>query len=349
MGAPTEALESHWYHDPAVFEHERGAVWSRGWLFFAPADRLAEPGRYVADTVAGWPLFVVVAPDGTLRGFHNVCAHRAGPILWEGTGSCGNLVCRYHGWAYDWDGGLRNARDFGDRDGLDVGALGLPAIGVERWRNLVWVSLDPAVPPLAQALGSFADQCQEFPIEDFRFTHEVTRTLKCNWKTYADNYLEGYHIPMVHPELNREIDVSGYRVEVFEPDGYCLHTAPARDGAVNRGRWLFRYPNLALNVYDRGMNVERILPDGPHRTRVVYQYFWADPDDPANEEAVKISAVTLDQDQSICEAVQRNLDAGAYRSGPLSPRHENGVGWFQDRIRQALGGGSHAGQAPRGG
>ncbi|MFH1104031.1 MAG: SRPBCC family protein, partial [Actinomycetota bacterium] len=157
------------------------------------------------------------------------------------------------------------------------------------------------------------------------------------WKTYADNYLEGYHIPIVHPELNREIDVREYRVEVFEPDGYCLHTAPARDGAINRGRWLFRYPNLALNVYGHGMNVERIIPDGPDRTLVVYQYFWADPDDLANEEAVKISAVTLDQDQAICEAVQRNLDAGAYRAGPLSGRHEAGVGWFQDRIRRAVG------------
>ncbi|HEX9978028.1 MAG TPA: SRPBCC family protein [Acidimicrobiia bacterium] len=337
MPAATTALDPRWYGDPAVYQRERAAVWAREWLVFAPADRLDRPGRYVADMVAGWPLFVVVAPDGNLHGFHNVCAHRGGPILWDGAGSCGNLVCRYHGWAYNWDGSLRNARDFGDIPAIDADALGLAAIRVQRWRNLVWVCLDADAPPLATALGSFPDQCAEFPMEEFRFTHEQTRTLVCNWKTYADNYLEGYHIPIVHPELNREIDVREYRVEVFEPDGYCLHTAPARDGAINRGRWLFRYPNLALNVYGHGMNVERIIPDGPDRTLVVYQFFWADPDNLANEEAVKISAVTLDQDQAICEAVQRNLDAGAYRAGPLSGRHEAGVGWFQDRIRRAVG------------
>ena len=42
------------------------------------------------------------------------------------------------------------------------------------------------------------------------------------------------------------------------------------------------------------------------------------------------------EDIRICEAVQRNLDAGIYRTGPLSPRHEVAVGWFQDRLRSAV-------------
>jgi choline monooxygenase len=84
------------------------------------------------------------------------------------------------------------------------------------------------------------------------------------------------------------------------------------------------------------MNVERIFPDGPDRTLVVYDYFFTDPDDPANADTLKVSEVTLDQDQAICEAVQRNLDAGVYRTGPLSPRHEAAVGWFQDRLRAAV-------------
>jgi choline monooxygenase len=338
-------LAASWYRSREVFDAERDAVWGREWLVFAADARLGAPGRYVADTIAGWPLAVVVGPDGVLRGFHNVCAHRGGPIVWPGHGSAPNLVCRYHGWAYDWDGWLKTARDFGGEP--PPGEYRLPPVRVERWRNLVWVNLDPDAPALADALGSFSTQCDEFPLESFEFTHEQERVLHCNWKTYADNYLEGYHIPLLHPELNREIDVRKYRVEVFEQDGYCLHTAPTRDGAANAGRWLFRYPNLALNVYADGMNVERILPDGPERTRITYQYFFADTDDPVNEETVKISGVTLDQDQAICEAVQRNLDAGVYAAGPLSPKHEGAVGWFHDRIRAAVG--PHAVPPPEGG
>lgn len=333
----SQTLPAAWYGDPGIHARERAAVWASEWLVFAPEARLDRPGRYVADTIGGWPVFVVVTPDGGLAGFHNVCAHRAGPIVWDGHGACGNLVCRYHGWAYDWDGALRSARDFGDAPGLDPARHGLPPIRVERWRNLVWITMNPDAPPLIEALGSLDDQCAEFPMESFVFVHEQVRVLQCNWKTYADNYLEGYHIPLLHPELNREIDVKRYEVLVFPEDDYCLHTAPARDGAANTGRWLYRYPNVALNVYRDGMNVERILPDGPDRTLVVYQYFFADEDDPDNEEAIKISNVTLDQDQAICEAVQANLDAGVYDTGPLSPKHEAALGWFQDRLRIALG------------
>ncbi|MEK7252164.1 MAG: SRPBCC family protein [Actinomycetota bacterium] len=328
-------LPASWYSDPAIFGRERAAVWSREWLVFAPLARLDKPGKYVAGDVAGWPLFVVVAPDGSLSGFHNVCAHRAGPILWEGHGVAGNLVCRYHGWAYDWKGALRSARDFGNAE-LTEASHGLVPIRVAKWRNLVWVNLDLGAASLPESLGSFDAQCAEFPMESFAFTHQVTRTLACNWKTYADNYLEGYHIPLLHPELNREIDVSRYEVLVFPEDDYCLHTAPARDGSVNAGRWLFRYPNTALNVYRTGMNLERIFPDGPDRTLIVYDYFFADADDPANADTLKVSEVTLDQDQAICEAVQRNLDSGVYQTGPLSPKHESAVGWFQDRLRSAV-------------
>lgn len=330
-------LPASWYGDPARHERERHAVWAQEWLVFAPAARLDRPGAYVADTIAGFPVFVVVRPDGSLAGFHNVCAHRAGPIVWEGSGTCGNLVCRYHGWAYDWEGELRSARDFGDTGDLEADPPRLPPLRAEVWRNLVWITMNPAAPPLSVALGSLADQCDEFPMEDFVYSHRISRTLACNWKTYADNYLEGYHIPLVHPELMREIDVTAYRVEVFPEDDYCVHTAPPREGAANAGRWLFRYPNLALNVYRDGMNIERILPDGPDRTIVAYDYFFADPDDPSVAETLKVSEVTLDQDQAICEAVQRNLDAGRYETGPLSPRHEMALGWFQDRLRVATG------------
>ena len=43
------------------------------------------------------------------------------------------------------------------------------------------------------------------------------------------------------------------------------------------------------------------------------------------------------EDFGICEEVQQNLKSGVYRDGPLSPRHEDGVQYFQDMVRQSLG------------
>jgi choline monooxygenase len=68
----------------------------------------------------------------------------------------------------------------------------------------------------------------------------------------------------------------------------------------------------------------------------VYHYFFADLDDPANDDVVRISKVVVEEDRAIVEAVQRNLDAGVYDVGRLSPRHEAGVRMFQDLVRAAL-------------
>lgn len=332
-----ETLPAAVYRDPAVYDQERVAVFGREWLVFARGDEVAAAGTSVAKSIAGSPLVVVRDNEGALRGFHNVCRHRAAPVAVDGTASCrGGLTCGYHGWSYELDGRLRKARDFGDDPGLDAGELGLFPVQVGEWCGLVWANLSPDAPPLLDDLGGFAAEADGFPVDDYRFSHEVVHDLACNWKTYVDNYLEGYHVPFLHPELNRELDMATYRVDVREADRYCIHSAHTRDGALSAGRWLFRWPNLALNLYPDGMNVERILPVGTDRTQIVYTYFFCEPGTPAAEESERLSMQLMAEDKAMCERVQRNLDAGVYDRGRLSPRHEQGVAQFQALWRAAL-------------
>ena len=319
-------LPPEWYHDPVVFQRERAQIWGRSWLYVAAIGQLADAGRYVATTVAGWPVVVVGEGGEKVRGFHNVCRHRAGPLVWDGSGTCTRLVCRYHGWAYGLDGVLASARDFG----CDPGPISLHPVRAEVWRGLVFVNLDMDAAPLTDALGDFAEACAGVTWEGFAHRSDVDHDITANWKTYAENYLEGYHIPLVHPGLSREIDVSRYEVSVG--DRWCRHRAPTRDGAVNAGLWIWRWPNLALNTYPGGMNVERFIPLTATTTRVSYSYFF---DGELDEDVVNTSRAIVGEDRRICEAVQRNLEAGVYRSGWLSARHETGVAAFQDWVRAA--------------
>ena len=331
-------LPASWYHDPQVYERERTALFGREWLMIGRASQLEVSGDYLAVDVCGWSLLAVVDHDGELRAFHNVCRHRAGPLVDAGTGRCRTLVCRYHGWSYELDGRLKRARDFGDTH-LPFDELGLLPVSVAVWRGLVFVNLDPHAAPLLDALGPFAVECAPFAMETLRFSHQVVHEVGANWKTYADNYMEGYHIPLVRPRLNKEIDARQYRVEVG--DRYCSHTAPARDGSLTCGKWLWRFPNLAINLYPDGMNIERFLPLGPRRTGIVYDYFFRELSSTAqaeNDEVVRLSLEVLDEDRAICEAVQRNLESGVYDHGRLSPRHEQGVGYFQSLVREAVDG-----------
>ena len=124
-----------------------------------------------------------------------------------------------------------------------------------------------------------------------------------------------------------------YRVELG--DRYCRHTAPRRDGSPDDGRWLFRWPNLAMNIYGDSMNVEVIVPTGPESCTVTYNHLFVDPDAADVAEVIALADTVMDQDRRMVELVQRNLAAGSYRGGRLSPRHENGLAQFQHLVRTA--------------
>jgi choline monooxygenase len=231
---------------------------------------------------------------------------------------------------------LRTARDSG-LDDASTSGLCLFGTRVATWRGLVFVCLDRGadpVPDLEDWLGDdFIEQCAGFPLESWEPSEHIEHVIYCNWKTYSDNYLEGYHIPFVHPALARSIDTSSYEVEVH--GDWARHHAVARDGATSTGVWLWHWPNLALNLYEHGASVERWDPLDPTRCRLRLDFLFAETGDDAmarNRSDIEASAQICLEDKHICEAVQRNLDAGVYDHGELAPRHEAGVAAFQARL-----------------
>lgn len=340
-GAPLETtLRAAGYHEPAAFAAERRTIFAREWLLLAHVRQLQKPGDYVAEAVAGWPLLVIREKTGELRGFHNVCRHRAGPLVEDGCGHTGALRCRYHGWVYGMDGRL--ARRPGFRDGTDVfdGAdLALKPIGVAEWRGFVFVNLEPSAGPLADSIGDLATASAQIPIERYRFFRRQTYDLAFNWKTYVDNYLEGYHIPLMHKGLARDLDMESYRVE--NGRRVSIHRSGTREQGAYQGLFLWRWPNNTLGVYGGGFNICRILPVSPRQLRLTFDFYF-DPDaglsDEAKERAASTTCAVVEEDFPMCEVVQRNLEAGIYEAGPLSPKQEQGVAYFHRLVREATAG-----------
>lgn len=331
-----QTLSAVHYRDPALYQKERTHVFARSWLLVAHDSQMPDAGDYVALTVAGYPLVVVRGEDGLVRAFHNVCRHRAGPLTEDGSGNCRHaFICRYHGWRYTLEGRLASARDFGPAGEFDVRDYGLFAVHCESWRGFHFVHIGPGVPPLETAVRPLAERTAHIPLESYRCVHQDRHELRCNWKTYVENYLEGYHIPLVHPALDAAVDATQYEALVDEP--IVIHRAPPRDGAPVAGLWAWAWPCLGINVYPGGLMMERMWPLDFGRTQLDYIYFF--PEGASQSEVDKARAsslVTTQEDIRIVEAVQRNLDAGVYETGRLSPRHEGGVAWFQRRLRRAL-------------
>jgi choline monooxygenase len=332
-----ETLPASLYRGSELYDAERRQIFARTWQMVAHESQLAAQGEYVATSAAGFPIIVVRGEGGAIRAFHNVCRHRAGPLADDGHGKCeGQLVCRYHGWRYALDGRLASARDFGPASGFDPRDYALVPLRCESWRGFVFVNMEMDAVPLAQALAPLIAKTADLDIGTLHLARHTTHDIACNWKTYVENYLEGYHIPLVHPFLNSAVDAARYEVELAPP--IVFHRAPPRDGSPIGGLWAWAWPCLGVNVYADGILMERMWPLSATHTRLDYLYFFPDGIERAKmERMIAASEITTAEDKAICEAVQRNLDAGMYSTGRLSPKHEAGVAWFQDEVRRALG------------
>ena len=327
-----ETLPTWYYLDPAVWEIERHQIFAKTWVMVGCEDQVPRAGDYLTEQVAGWPIFVQRAQDGGLRAFHNMCPHRAGPIVWDGTGHQANLVCRYHGWAFDGDGALINARDFG-ADAPEGTCL--TAVRAQAWRGFIFVCFDPTVADLIEWLGGFIAECEPYPTDGYTFHSRTIRHTAMNWKVYNDNFLEGYHLPLVHPAMSREVNALGYRVEGKGDPRWNIHTAPRRDGQTWSGVWGYFYPCFSFDIFPGGMAVERWLPVGHGQMDLIFEYFFAD-DAPDVESIVKDSEEVADEDVRVGEFVQRNIQAGLYQTGVLSPRYENALAEFHQLIHNAV-------------
>lgn len=325
-------LPARLYGCPEAWARERTAVFGRAWLFLGHEAEVRAAGDWVATDIAGHRLLMVRGEDSVLRAFHNVCRHRAGPLVTGGSGHCEReFVCAYHGWRYALDGRLRSATGFGAVEGFDPRDFGLLALRLETWRGLVFATLNADAAPLAAHVAPLerllTDRGLSIAAPAVRRTHE----LACDWKVYAENYLEGYHIGRVHPALADELGGAEYRVGV-EGDLVVQQAIGVNDGP-QAGVWGWLWPNLGINVYRDGAMIERMTPIGPGRTRLDYLFLNHGGEADLGEALAASDRLTA-EDAFICEAVQANLSAGAYDRGVLSSGHEAAVAWFQSRIAE---------------
>ena len=328
-------LPARLYGCPDAWSRERTGVFGRAWLFLGHEAEAPEAGDWIATDIAGHRLLMVRGADRVLRAFHNVCRHRAGPLVSGAFGNCGKeLTCAYHGWRYTLDGRLRAATGFGAAEGFDPRDFGLFGVRLEIWRGLVFVTLDGDAAPLTDTVAPLEALLAERGLDIARPALRRTHDLACDWKVYAENYLEGYHIGAVHPVLAGELGGAEYRVRV-EGDLVVQEAVGVNDGP-QAGVWGWLWPNLGINVYRDGAMIERMTPVGPGRVRLDY-LFLNDGGEGALGDAIAASDRLTAEDAAICEAVQANLSAGVYDTGVLSPAHEGAVGWFQRRIGEVHG------------
>ena len=355
--ARAATLPAAHYLEPGYLELEKERIFGRTWQLVARTDDLQRVGDFVPVTVLDEPIVITRGLEGELRAFYNVCRHRAGQVALT-KGNRKSLQCRYHGWTYGLDGCLRAAPEMEGTEGFDKADFGLVPVRVEAWGPFVFVNLSDDAPPLLEVLGAIPAEVAAagYDVERMRLVERREYVVEANWKVYVDNYLEGYHLPIAHPQLYRELDYDSYRVEEFRY--YSKQHAPIRElrpgeeigvdrrflrqpGAEDSALYYWLFPSTMFNIYQDNMSSNVILPMGVDRTLTIFEWFFAEPGTGPGWESMQQTIAFSDEIQQedivICEQVQRGLRSRAYDSGRFSAKRENGVYHFQNLVREFLG------------
>jgi choline monooxygenase len=355
-------LASRFYTDPAILEVEKSRIFRRTWQLVGTLGQacgevngvkrnISDPESFFTTEVIGEPIIVVRDSQGVLRAFSNVCRHRAGPIA-LGSGCRNVLRCQYHGWTYTLDGCLVGTPDVDGVEFFDRSTMGMVPLRCETWEQFIFVNFDNHCEPLSVFLGELPEQTHGFRFEGLQFAERRDYVINCNWKVYVDNYLEGYHIPIAHPGLMREIDYARYRTDTFRYSSrqFAPIRAMQQDAAGERfyapenglqeAVYFWIFPNIMLNLYPDNVSTNLIVPLSHDKTLTIFEWFFhdvaAEKVRERRKRAVAFSDEVQQEDIGLCESVQRGLRSSTYDRGRYSVKRENGVHHFHMLLGEFL-------------
>ena len=272
----------------------------------------------------------------------NVCTHR-GMVLCHEHSDAKTLQCPYHGRTFNRDGTMKHMPGFEDVVDFPSESDDLQSFAFETWNGFEFTSLNPkysledVLRPLQERIGWF------FSDLEYDSSRDRDWDIDANWMLYVDNYLEGFHIPYVHPELNDVLDKDGYTTECFEHGVLQIGMAKESDvcfdipeSSVDAGKkiaayyWWF-FPNLMINVYPWGVSVNVVVPNACDSTTVLFRSYVKNPELMEEGAGAALDKVEL-QDQFVVENCMKGLRSHSYKRGRYSPKHEQGVHHFHMKL-----------------
>ena len=330
--------EAFWYTDDAFFQFERDSVFKKSWQYVGRSDQLIKKGDYFSGDLFGLP-YLVVYDEGP-RAFYNICSHHA-TCLVEGEGRVSELKCPYHGWVYNFQGELKKIPQAGPLGKLNPKNLKLTELPLKKVGPFIFLNFGQEKKWEGNSLESVLT---DYSYEGFKFVESFKYRLKCNWKVFVDNYLDGgYHVPHMHPGLTEQIDFSSYKT--VRSDFFSVQTCSSRRGnqsskegdflerVEGKSSYFWLYPNFMVNLYGRWMDTNWVRPIKSNECEVIFDYFYRGIlNDELKRKSLKASGKVQEEDTLICERVQKGLESGLFSGGPYVPKFEGSMYDFHQQL-----------------
>ncbi|MGI9283772.1 MAG: aromatic ring-hydroxylating oxygenase subunit alpha [Pseudomonadales bacterium] len=345
---PSQATFWHWLYEPVKLREEGSIAAAQILRFFGgrsigAAHDVPNKRDIKPMTFAGVPLFLVRDGESSVRVFRNVCPHRGAQLVDKERNCRGNIICPYHSWAFDLAGKSVRTPHVGgagvhQHEGVDPKKACLSEVRSALWYGLVFVNISGDAPEFEEFIAPAQQRIGEFDANVAKYDPDLSTEMSfaANWKLVVENFVESYHVPAVHPELERVnpmrkhyqilgghsyIGQGGTEYSAAENEEYAglPHRPDLQDGSCYEAFYI--YPNLIFGPIANFCFVIIADPQSPGVTneRIEFIFYGDEALSGKYDELFKSNADFLQlvnsQDIGICEKAQKGRASPAYSGG----------------------------------
>ncbi len=346
-----ETLPSEFYRNGEVFEALKEKVFVKSWQWIGDNDLVPLTNTVhpfiLLDNYLTEPLLLSRDDSDEVHCLSNVCTHR-GNLVVHNPGKNKNLLCLYHGRRFGMDGTFKSMPEFEEAKDFPRECDHLKKFSLKNWGPHLFVGLEPSF-DISEVLDIMNERVGFLPLDQFTFRKDSSKDylVNCHWALYCDNYLEGFHIPFVHADLNEALDYGNYTTEIYDhcnlQIGYASSAEEVFDlpeGHIDYGKnigayyyWVF--PNMMFNFYPWGLSINVVKPINSEKTKVSFLTYVLDESKMHSGAGALLDKVER-EDEFVVEGVHKGLKSRYYSTGRFSPRREKGVHHFHSLLSHFL-------------
>ena len=347
-----ETLPPSFYKETSVFEKIKENIFAKSWQWIGDENLVPLSENVfpfvLLDGFLTEPFVLIRDKVDQIKCFSNVCTHR-GNIVVHHPGTVKGLSCMYHGRRFGLDGRFKSMPEFEGAENFPRPCEGLPEFPIEKWGSLLFAGLDQSF-DFSTILNVMKERVGFLPLGEFKANKNLNKDylVNCHWALYCDNYLEGFHIPFVHEDLNKVLDYGNYVSEIYDhlilQIGYTDTGDEVFDlpkGHIDYGKnvaayyyWIF--PNMMFNFYPWGLSINIVKPLSLNKTKVSFITYVYD-ETKMNSGAGSLLDKVEREDEFVVEGVHKGLQSRFYKAGRFSPSREKGVHYFHSLLAKYVG------------
>jgi len=366
-GLPNECYTNREY---LMFERER--VFMDKWTVIGVGSSVPNVGDAKTYNLLGIPLIILRDKEKRIRVFHNVCSHRGFKLLNEPCSLKNVLRCPYHSWSYDFEGKLVATPHIGgpnihESDKFDKSKSNLKEVKSKVWMDMIFINInrneiefDEYIRPLEDRWSKFISKGDQNLLVHSNDYGYFNLDVKSNWKFAIENYCESYHLPTIHPELNKVSNISDHYHIQGLPNRFAGQGSKKYKQLIKGNKIFNNFPNWPKDLMKKAEYIA-LFPNVMVGLHVDHFYtFWLEPisinetkehlemyyigEESANgkelegmrKENSKFWKEVMSEDIKAIEGMQAGRNSPVYNGGNFSPVMDNPTHQFHKWVSGSL-------------